>query len=67
MYETLLLVGKYAQKIQEGLNQVVSSLEVLSENAEKLEPKAKRPRKEEEADGEKQYASLQPFARAGAV
>ena len=65
--EIELVKDENAQKIQEGLNQVVSSLEVLSENAEKLEPKAKRPRKEEEADGEKQYASLQPFARAGAV
>lgn len=57
-----------AQKIQDGLKQVVSSLEVLSESAEKLEPKAKRPRKDDDSgDGDKSYPSLQPFARAGAA
>ena len=34
-----------AQKIQEGLHQVVSSLEVLSESADQLEQRVKRPRK----------------------
>ena len=39
-----------AQKIQEGLNQVVSSLAELSESADKLEPKPKRPRTKEEVE-----------------
>lgn len=57
-----------AQKIQEGLKQVVSSLEVLSESAEKLEPKAKRPRKDDDqGDGDRSSPNLQPFARAGAA
>ena len=58
-----------AQKIQEGLHQVVSSLEVLSESAEKLEPKAKRPRKAEEEGeaGQRSYPSLEPFGKAGAA
>lgn len=56
-----------AQKIQEGLHQVVSSLEVLSESAEKLEPKAKRPRKSEEESGggQRSFPSLEPFGKAG--
>lgn len=56
-----------AQKIQEGLHQVVSSLEVLSESAEKLEPKAKRPRNAEEEGGagQRSYPSLEPFGKAG--
>ena len=68
--ETELVKDENAQKIQEGLHQVVTSLETLSESAEKLEPKAKRPRKAEEeagAGGERASPSLQPFARAGAV
>jgi hypothetical protein len=68
--ETDLVKDENAQKIQEGLHQVVTSLETLSESAEKLEPKAKRPRKAEEeagAGGERASPGLQPFARAGAV
>ena len=58
---------EHAQKIQEGLHQVVTSLSDLSESAEKLEPKAKRPRTKEEEDqlGAK-YSSLQPFGKADA-
>lgn len=61
-----------ALKIQEGLHQVVTSLEVLSESAEKLEPKAKRPRKTEEEGGDGQrsyspYPSMAPFGKAGAA
>lgn len=57
-----------AQKIQEGLHQVVTSLETLSEQAEKLEPKAKRPRKaDEEEGGEKPAPGSSPFGKAGAV
>lgn len=69
MEETDIAKDENAQKIQEGLHQVVSSLETLSESAEKLEPKAKRPRKAEEeagAGGEKP-PSMQPFGRAGAA
>ena len=57
-----------AQKIQEGLDQVVSSLMVLSESADKLEPKSKRPRTKEEENtgGEKVSPAMQPFGKAGA-
>lgn len=59
-------VDESAQKIQEGLKQVVTSLEVLSESADKLEPKAKRPRKDGEGDGDQpHWPSMQPFGRAG--
>ena len=64
--ETEITKDENAQKIQEGLKQVVTSLEVLSESADKLEPKAKRPRKEE-GDGEQPWPSMQPFGRAGAA
>lgn len=58
---------EHAQKIQEGLRQVVTSLSDLSESAEKLEPKAKRPRtKEEEEQFGDKYSNLQPFAKADA-
>ena len=66
--ETDVAKDENAQKIQEGLHQVVKSLETLSESAEKLEPKAKRPRKADEEDGgEKPLPSMQPFGKAGAV
>jgi hypothetical protein len=66
--ETEVAKDENAQKIQEGLHQVVTSLEILSESAEKLEPKAKRPRKADEEDGgEKPLPSMQPFGKAGAV
>lgn len=52
-----------AIKIQEGLDQVVSSLTVLSESAEKLEPKTKRPRTKDD-DGGFTSPSTQPFAKA---
>lgn len=57
-----------AQKIQEGLDQVVSSLTVLSESADKLEPKTKRPRTREEENpgGAKASQAMQPFGKAGA-
>ena len=59
-------IDESAQKIQEGLKQVVTSLEFLSESADKLEPKAKRPRKEEDGTGDhSQLPSMQPFGRAG--
>lgn len=60
------IIDESAQKIQEGLKQVVTSLEVLSESADKLEPKAKRPRKEEDGNGDQSHwPSMQPFGRAG--
>lgn len=63
-----------AQRLQEGLNQVVTSLVDLSRNAEKLEPKPKRPRtKEAQESGEEDvagprasYPSMPPFAKADA-
>ena len=58
-----------AQRIQEGLNQVVTSLVDLSHNAEKLEPKPKRPRTKEEEDiagPRASQPSMQPFAKADA-
>ena len=65
--ESELPRDEHAQKIQEGLQQVVTSLTDLSESAEKLEPKAKRPRtkEEEELIGGKPSV-LQPFAKADA-
>ena len=56
-----------AQRIQEGLNQVVTSLVDLWHNAEKLEPKPKRPRTKEEEDiagPRASQPSMQPFAKA---
>ena len=58
-----------AEKIQEGLRQVVSSLEVLSESAERLEPKAKRPRNDEGVDVKslpKGSSNVRPFGQADA-
>ena len=61
-----------AQKIQEGLHQVVSSLVELSESAEKLEPKLKRPRTKEEdsvdvgGGASKPSSAPPPFGRADA-
>ena len=57
---------EHAQKIQEGLRQVVTSLSDLSESAEKLEPKAKRPRTKEEEQLGAKYSNLQPFVKADA-
>jgi len=57
-----------AQRIHDGLNQVVTSLVQLSESADKLEPKPKRPRTKEEEDASTSRAampSLQPFHKAG--
>ena len=62
-----------AQKIAEGLNQVVNSLTMLSESADRLEPKPKRPRKEQSASapedlpGATASPSMQPFGKPGAV
>ncbi|CAL1126649.1 unnamed protein product [Cladocopium goreaui] len=58
-----------AQKIQEGLNNVVSSLTELSDSADKLEPKPKRPRtRDDENPGDSKAGgrqpSLQPFRKA---
>lgn len=58
-----------AQRLREGLDQVVSSLTELSESAERLEPKPKRPRTKDEEDGALLQAakpSMQPFPKAGA-
>lgn len=57
-----------AQKIAEGLNQVVSSLAELSESADRLEPKPKRPRKDsteatEALPGASALPSMQPFGK----
>eukprot|EP00435_Cladocopium_sp_Y103_P046395 s189_g13.t1 len=57
-----------AQRIQENMEQVVSSLTTLSEAADRLEPKAKRPRKEDEAPGaaaKPSSTAMQPFGKAG--
>jgi len=57
-----------AQRIHDGLTQVVTSLVQLSESADKLEPKPKRPRTKEEDDSSAARAampSLQPFHKAG--
>lgn len=62
-----------AQKIAEGLNQVVNSLSELSESADRLEPKPKRPRKDpadtatEAAPGAASLPSMQPFGKPDAV
>eukprot|EP00435_Cladocopium_sp_Y103_P042337 s676_g11.t1 len=48
MEQVELPTDENAQRIQEGMAQVVSSLQILSESAEKLEPHAKRQRKEGE-------------------
>lgn len=58
-----------ATKIQDGLKNVVTCLTELSDSADKLEPKPKRPRtKEEEAPGDSRaggrFPSLQPFHKA---
>ena len=53
-----------AMKIQEGLNQVVTSLTVLSESADRLEPKTKRPRTKDDEDGSNALPSSQSFAKA---
>ncbi|CAL1157361.1 unnamed protein product [Cladocopium goreaui] len=53
-----------AQRIQEGLHQVVTSLSVLSESAEKLEPKSKRPRIKEEEEAPPGSRAMQPFGMA---
>lgn len=53
-----------AMKIQEGLDQVVSSLTVLSESADKLEPRTKRPRTKDEEGGHNASPSSQHFAKA---
>eukprot|EP00435_Cladocopium_sp_Y103_P051570 s1196_g16.t1 len=51
-----------AERIHEGLQQVVTSLTVLSESADKLEPKAKRPRREDEiAPGDSLSSAAPPF------
>ena len=55
-----------AQRIQEGLNQVVTSLSSLSESADKLEPKSKRPRTREEEDAPPGSQAMQPFHKADA-
>ena len=55
-----------AQRIQEGLNQVVTSLSSLSESADKLEPKSKRPRTREEEDAPPGSKAMQPFHKADA-
>jgi hypothetical protein len=55
-----------AQRIQEGLNQVVTSLSHLSESADKLEPKSKRPRTREEEDAPPGSKAMQPFHKADA-
>ena len=54
-----------AEKIQVGLQQVVASLEELSESAERLEPKAKRPRSEEGTTS-KLTPNARPFGQADA-
>ena len=62
-----------AQKIAEGLNQVVNSLSELSESADRLEPKPKRPRKDlaeattEAAPGAASLPSMQPFGKPDAA
>lgn len=59
-----------AQRIHEGLSQVVTSLVELSESAERLEPKPKRPRTKEEEEGAPSNAalpSMQPFPKADAT
>ena len=61
-----------AQKIAEGLHQVVSSLAELSESADRLEPKPKRPRKDpaevaEALPGTTALPSMQPFGKADAA
>eukprot|EP00435_Cladocopium_sp_Y103_P056002 s964_g18.t1 len=57
-----------AQRIQENMEQVVSSLTTLSEAADKLEPRVKRPRKEDEVSGaaaKPSSTAMQPFGKAG--
>eukprot|EP00435_Cladocopium_sp_Y103_P068416 s39_g31.t1 len=57
-----------AQKIHEGLQQVVSSLTILSESADKLEPKAKRARKDDEGGhGDSLSSAAPPFGPAGTM
>ena len=53
-----------AIKIQEGLDQVVTSLTVLSESADKLEPKTKRPRTKDDDGGLSTSPSGPSFAKA---
>ena len=53
-----------AMKIQEGLDQVVTSLTVLSESADKLEPKTKRPRTKDDEGGSSISPSSPHFVKA---
>eukprot|EP00435_Cladocopium_sp_Y103_P042220 s1166_g11.t1 len=68
-----LATDENAQKIQEGLAQVVSSLTVLTESADQLENPAKRQRKEDDGQaptGEPSTTTpraMQPFGGAGSA
>ena len=64
--ETEVPRDENAQRISEGLHQVVTSLSSLSESAEKLEPKSKRPRTKEEEEAPPGSRAMQPFGMADA-